>query len=194
MSFIPDHAGRIDQNVFRALFTALKLKSTVTFDYRSLEKSDSARRIVDPYHVICQKGNWYVIGFCHERNEPRMFSFSRISRASVTKKTFTIPEDFDPHSYFDKEMGVWASARTPYTVELLFDKEIGTYALDRQWHSSQAVEQRADGSVYVKFTTTQMPEVFRWVLGQGHTVKALGPAELVEKVRGEAERVRGMYT
>jgi hypothetical protein len=30
-------------------------------------------------------------------------------------------------------------------------------------------------------------------MGQGHTVKALGPAELVEKVKGEAERVRGMY-
>jgi hypothetical protein len=38
-----------------------------------------------------------------------------------------------------------------------------------------------------------MPEVFRWVLGQGHTVKALGPTELVEMVKGESERVRGMY-
>jgi predicted DNA-binding transcriptional regulator YafY len=38
-----------------------------------------------------------------------------------------------------------------------------------------------------------MPEVLRWVLGQGHTVKALGPPELVEQVKAEAERVRGMY-
>jgi predicted DNA-binding transcriptional regulator YafY len=193
MSFIPDHAGKIDREVFKTLFTALKLKNTVAFDYRSLDKNDYTRRIVDPYHVICQKGNWYVIAFCHERNEPRMFSFSRIANASLTKKTFAIPEDFDPHTFFDREMGVWASARTPYTVELLFDREIGTYAQDRQWHSTQTVEQREDGSVYVKFTTTQMPEVFRWVLGQGHTVKALGPAELVDQVKAETERVRGMY-
>jgi predicted DNA-binding transcriptional regulator YafY len=90
-------------------------------------------------------------------------------------------------------MGVWASSRTPYTVELLFDREISAYALDRQWHSTQTALQREDGSVYVKFTTTQMPEVLRWVLGQGHTVKALGPAELVEQVKAEAEKVRGMY-
>ncbi|MDR2384030.1 MAG: WYL domain-containing protein [Tannerella sp.] len=38
-----------------------------------------------------------------------------------------------------------------------------------------------------------MPEVLRWVLGQGHTVKVLGPVELVEQVKTEAERVRGMY-
>jgi predicted DNA-binding transcriptional regulator YafY len=88
------------------------------------------------------------------------------------------------------EVGVWASSRTPYTVELLFEKEIGAYALDRKWHSTQTVESRDDGRVYVKFTTTQMPEVLRWALGQGHTVKAL---ELVERVKAEAEKVRGIY-
>jgi predicted DNA-binding transcriptional regulator YafY len=78
-------------------------------------------------------------------------------------------------------------------VELLFEKEIGAYALDRKWHSTQTVESREDGSVYVKFTTTQMPEVLRWVLGQGHTVKALAPVELVEMVKAETAKVRGMY-
>jgi predicted DNA-binding transcriptional regulator YafY len=33
----------------------------------------------------------------------------------------------------------------------------------------------------------------RWVLGQGHTVKVLGPAELVGMVKEEVERVRRMY-
>jgi predicted DNA-binding transcriptional regulator YafY len=78
-------------------------------------------------------------------------------------------------------------------VELLFDKEIGTFALDRQWHSAQTVEEREGGSVYVKFETSQMPEALRFVLGQGHTVKALGPAELVERVKAESERVWRMY-
>jgi predicted DNA-binding transcriptional regulator YafY len=139
MSFIPDPTGKIDAKIFKTIFSALKTRYSLTFDYRSLEKSDYTRRTIDPYHVICQHGNWYVLAYCHDRNEPRMFSFSRITNASLTKKPFTIPADFDPHIYFDKEIGVWASSRTPYTVELLFDKEIGTYALDRQWHSTQTV-------------------------------------------------------
>jgi predicted DNA-binding transcriptional regulator YafY len=125
------------------------------------------RRRVDPYHAIVHKGNWYVIGHCQDKGEPRTFAFSRIKNAALTKNRFTIPEGFNPHEYFDKEMGVWASAHTPKTIELLFDKEIGTYALDRQWHSSQRVEEREGGSVYVKFETSQMPEVLRFVLGQG---------------------------
>ena len=90
-------------------------------------------------------------------------------------------------------MGVWLSDKTPLTVELLVDKEIGTYALNRIWHSEQVVEEREDGSVYVKFVTTQKKEILRWVLGQGHTVKVLAPQELVDEVKAELESARKMY-
>jgi predicted DNA-binding transcriptional regulator YafY len=122
-----------------------------------------------------------------------MFSFSRVRNVILTKKHFDIPKDFKPEDYFDKEMGVFASAKTAYTVELLITDEIGTYALERQWHDTQKVEQRKDGSVYVKFTTTQIPEVLRWVLGQGHTVKVLNPPELIGMVKEETEKVREVY-
>jgi predicted DNA-binding transcriptional regulator YafY len=193
MTFIPDHIPLIDQSVFKTIFAGIKNTLTVTFDYRPLSKETSMRRTVNPYHAVCQKGNWYVIGHCADKGEPRLFALSRVRNVTLTKQTFTVPEDFNPQAYFDKEMGVWASSRTPYMVELLFDREISAYALDRQWHSTQEVSARDDGSVYVKFTTTQMPEVLRWVLGQGHTVKALGPAELVEQVKAEAGKIRGMY-
>jgi predicted DNA-binding transcriptional regulator YafY len=122
-----------------------------------------------------------------------MFSFSRVRNVELTKKHFDIPKDFKSDEFFDKEMGVFASARTAYTVELLIADEIGTYALERQWHDTQKVEQREDGSVYVKFTTTQMPEVLRWVLGQGHTVKALNPPELIEMIKSEVQKVENVY-
>jgi predicted DNA-binding transcriptional regulator YafY len=193
MTFIPDAAGKVDPKVFKVIFTALKTKSTITFDYQPLSKETYMKRTVDPYHAISQKGNWYVIGLCHDKKEPRMFTFSRIQNAVLTKKHFTIPSTFNPNDYFDKEMGVWASSHEPITVELLFDKEIRAFAIDRQWHSGQIVEQRKDGSVYVKFSTTQLPEVLRWVLGQGHTVKVLGPLALVDMVRDEVEKVKVMY-
>ncbi|GHV58552.1 hypothetical protein AGMMS49579_26170 [Spirochaetia bacterium] len=123
MSFIPDAAGQVDPKVFKVIFTALKTKSTITFDYQPLSKETYMKRTVDPYHAISQKGNWYVIGLCHDKSEPRTFTFSRIQNAVLTKKHFTIPESFNPNDYFDKEMGVWASSREPVTVELLFDKE-----------------------------------------------------------------------
>jgi predicted DNA-binding transcriptional regulator YafY len=193
VTFIPDIAGSINLKVFETIFKALQKKQTVSFEYRPLEKNNYAQRKADPYHAICQRGNWYFIGYCHDRKEPRMFAFSRIRNAAIVKSNFNIPSDFTPDNYFDKEMGVWASSRNAQTIELQFDKEIGMYALDRQWHSTQTVRENKDGSVNVKFITTQMPEVLRFVLGQGHTVKVLGPVELVKMVKDEAKRVGGMY-
>jgi predicted DNA-binding transcriptional regulator YafY len=193
ISVISDHPGTIDQKVFEKIFTSLKTRQTVTFEYRPLQKTTYMVRTVDPYHAICQRANWYFIGYCHDKKEPRMFSFSRARNVTLTKKHFDIPSSFKPEEYFDKEMGVYASAQTPHTIELLIANEIGTYALERQWHDTQKVEQHEDGSVYVKFTTTQMPEVLRWVLGQGHTVQVLNPPELIGMVKDELEKVRGMY-
>jgi len=193
ISVISDHQGYIDPAAFEKIFTALKTKRTITFEYRPLQKTTFMERTVNPYHAICQRGNWYFIGYCIDKKEPRMFSFSRVRNVCLTKKHFDIPKDFSPEDYFDKEMGVFASARTAQTVELLISNEIGTYALERRWHNTQKVEQRKDGSVFVQFTTTQTPEVLRWVLGQGHTVKVLNPPELVGMVMSEIERVRGIY-
>ncbi|MDR1948144.1 MAG: WYL domain-containing protein, partial [Spirochaetaceae bacterium] len=171
ISFIPDPPVSLETSSFMAVFTALKVRKTLAFEYRSLQNTTHTKRKADPYHAVCHRGNWYFIGHCHTRNEIRLFSCSRIRKASVTNTPFDIPKDFDPHLYFDKQMGVWASSRTPFTVELLFENEIGTYAAEHQWHDTQTLRQNEDGTVYLKFTTTQMPEVLRWVLGQGHTVK-----------------------
>jgi predicted DNA-binding transcriptional regulator YafY len=193
ISVISDHHGPIDPKVFEKVFTALKTRQTVTFEYRPLQKTTYMARTVDPYHAICQRANWYFIGYCHDKKEPRMFSFSRVKNVTLTKKCFDIPKSFKAEEYFDREMGVYASSRTAYAVELLIANEIGTFALERRWHDTQKVEQCKDGSVYVKFTTTQIPEVLRWVLGQGHTVKVLNPPELFGMVKDEVEKMRGMY-
>lgn len=185
ITFIPDITETIDPTFFQTIFDSLKNHCTISFEYRPLQKTTFMERQIDPYHVVCQRGNWYVMGKCHERNDIRIFSFSRMKNIKILKDKFGIPNDFKPSDYFDVEMGVWLSDRTPLNVELLVDKEIGTYALNRIWHSEQTVEERDDGSIYVNFQTTQKREIVRWVLGQGHTVKVLGPQELVEEIRAE---------
>ena len=116
-----------------------------------------------------------------------------MKNAVMTTEKFSIPKDFKTSDYFDSEMGVWLSDKTPLEVELLFDKEIATYATNRIWHSDQTLKEREDGSVYLKFKTTQKKELLRFILGQGHTVKVLGPMELVEEVKEELKRTEKMY-
>ena len=192
-TFIPDQTATMEESVFTTVFQTLKKKTTLEFDYRPLQKTSFMTRQLDPYHAVCQKGNWYIIGFCHDKNEVRVFNFSRMKNVKDTNQKFEVPADFSPDKYFDKEIGIWLSATTKYKVELLISKEIGTFALERSWNSNQVIKQNEDGSVYVSFETTQLPEVKRWVLGQGKTVKVLGPEELREEVVKEIKSISEIY-
>ena len=66
-------------------------------------------------------------------------------------------------------------------------------ALDHKFTSNQKSEIRDDGSVYVSFETTQLPEIRRWVLGQGSTVKVLAPPELIVDVKNELKKTMKIY-
>lgn len=193
ITFIPDQMGTINSENFSKIFSALKNRHVLDFEYRPLQKTTWMTRRINPLHAVCQKGNWYVVGFCHDKKDIRVFNFSRMQNVTESKEEFDIPEDFNPDKYFDKEIGIWLSATKKYTVELLISAEIGTFALERSWNKNQKIEQREDGSVWVSFETTQLPEVKRWVLGQGKTVKVLGPDELIAQVKEEVAAVLGMY-
>ncbi|MCR5621557.1 MAG: transcriptional regulator [Treponema sp.] len=193
ITFIPDKCESADPGMFQVVFDALRECRPLCFGYRPLSKSSYMERTIDPYHVVCQRGNWYVLGRDHGKGDVRIFSFGRMRDPHLGEGGFRMPEDFDPADWFDAEMGVWLNKGEPMTVELLFDKEVGTFALNRSWHTGQEVRQNEDGSVYVKFTTTQKQEVLRQVLGQGHTVKVLAPPELVAEVKAELEKMQGLY-
>lgn len=193
ITFIPDQMGTINPENFSKVFSALKNRHVLDFEYRPLQKTTWMTRRINPLHAVCQKGNWYVMRFCHDKKDIRVFNFSRMQNVTESKEEFDIPEDFNPDKYFDKEIGIWLSATKKYTVELLISAEIGTFALERSWNKNQKIEQREDGSVWVSFETTQLPEVKRWVLGQGKTVKVLGPDELIAQVKEEVAVVLGMY-
>ena len=192
-TFIPDQTVKMEENVFHKVFSALKSRTTLKFDYRPLQKTSFMTRYLDPYHVVCQKGSWYIMGFCHDKKDVRVFNFNRMKNVSETKESFEIPVDFNPDVYFDKEIGVWLSARQKYTVDFLVSPEIGTFALERSWNANQQIHQYGDGSVLVSFETTQLPEVKRWILGQGKTVKVLNPPELIQQVKDELTAMLGMY-
>jgi len=129
LSFISDPLPQIDKSVFYAVFAGLKKNHTLAFEYKSLGDQTSRLRRAQPYHVICQKGNWYMLAYCLKHKEFRMFAFSRMKNPKTTEEHFERPKDFNPKKYFDSEFGVWNTAGAPVKIELLFDEKINTYFL-----------------------------------------------------------------
>jgi predicted DNA-binding transcriptional regulator YafY len=192
-TFIPDAPVSIDPEVFEKIFTALKKRVTFTGEYRSLSRRDYIAHALDPYHAVYHRGYWYVIAYSHDNGEIRTYLFSRFKKITLSKRKFIFPADFDTSRYFDKQMGVYNTGGKTYTFEFILDKEIGTYAVERFYHDTQTVEQRPDGSVYVKFTTSQIAGVLRWVLSQGDCITVLGPLEFIQTVKEKIKKAGQKY-
>src|ERR1700749_4459216 len=86
--------------------TAIFRRKTVVFDYYTMERDDHGTRRVDPYQLLFQGGQFYVVGRSHERDAIRVFRLSRIQGkvgyATKAEHDFQRPSDFDPRAYADR--------------------------------------------------------------------------------------------
>ncbi|PKM79157.1 MAG: WYL domain-containing protein, partial [Firmicutes bacterium HGW-Firmicutes-13] len=55
----------------------------------------TTKREVDPYGLICRFNNWYLIGFCREKQNRRVFLLDHIQRLKVKENSvISLPADF----------------------------------------------------------------------------------------------------
>ena len=193
ISFISDPLPVIAEEVFYGVFEGIRNKCSITFKYRSLKDEEYKPREADPYHVVCQKGNWYVLAFCHKHREIRIFALSRVKDIKITSKKFQVPENFTPSSYFDGEIGIWNNREKPLNIEIEFEPGIKTYIIERKWHKTQKITKRKNGNIRLSFQTNQIQEVANWVLSFGAFAKVIKPPVLVEKIKNEAQNLLKKY-
>lgn len=189
--FISNPQPKIDQQIFFKVLEGIQERKTLDFAYRSIKREEYIQRRFNPYKILCQRGDWYVLGYCHRHQEFRVYNMARIQNMSV-EEPFVWDENFDIHHYVDPDFGVWAQGKR-FRVELLFSQEVHTYILERQWHVGQECRQQEDGRVLLTFETNQFDEILHWVMSFGHKVLVLNPPELKEAVRQEIAAMAKLY-
>lgn len=84
----------------KELEQAVADRYSVKIRYQKSGEKQSNDRLVDPYRILYWNNKWYVIGFCHLRNEVRSFRVNRIERLMLTQNEFNQPEKFSAHDFF----------------------------------------------------------------------------------------------
>src|SRR3984885_5127356 len=83
--------------------TAIFHNKTILFEYYTMERDEVGPRRVDPYHLLFQGGQFYLLGHSHERKAIRVFRLSRmrgkVAYATKAERDFRRPTDFDPREY-----------------------------------------------------------------------------------------------
>ncbi len=73
---------------------------SVKIQYHKTGDSQLNERLVDPYKVIYWNNKWYMIGYCHRRQDIRSFRVARMASLVITEDTFNQPKHFSARDHF----------------------------------------------------------------------------------------------
>jgi len=76
------------QPYFEMIKEALQENRLLTFEYIAHHGNKGART-VEPYQLVLKNSHWYLQGYCHKRNDYRLFRLSRMSNLQMQEETFT---------------------------------------------------------------------------------------------------------
>ena len=169
---------------------AVQQSRRVWLRYRSPQGA-ATERAVDPYGVVYRAGRWYVPGYCHLRDDLRVFRLDRVSTARLLEETFARPAEFDVAAYVQRSLavafGAWlvrarldttlatARRRVPPDQAMVEETpdgvELRVYGEDLDWVAHFLV------SLEVPFTVLEPPEMREALLRlAGDLTRAAPPA------------------
>jgi predicted DNA-binding transcriptional regulator YafY len=168
--------------------TAIFRRKTIVFDYHTMERDEVGARKVDPYQLLYQGSQFYVVGRSHERAAIRVFRLSRIrgkvGYATKAEHDFQRPDDFDPRGYADRidwQFGnpigtaeVWIGQRIAWQIE----RHFGRYGEIRPAGEDADPDDRLFITRYANSR-----QLIAWALGLGDNARIVGPPELVAELR-----------
>ena len=174
--------------------TAIFRRKTIVFDYYTIGRDAQEKRKVDPYHLLYRGGQFYLIGYSHEREDVRVFRVSRIrgkvGYSSKAEHDFSRPEDFDPRVYATRTD--WQLGDPVGRARIWLSDRIDWLALRHFGHAGEVTE--ADGGVIFETDYASSRQMVSWVLGLGEQARIEAPEELVSEARERLELVTDRHS
>ena len=186
---VADVGGLISQ-LYQAILNTKQLR----INYYSYSSNLVSERVVDPYALTFRRRAWYLVAFCHTRNDALMFRANRIKTLDYTGKTFSYPPDFSLEEYMAKSWQTMRSNKGEETeVVVKFDARIAPLIKEVNWHPTQRIEDLPDGSILFAVTVSGTEEIKFWILSYSYQAEVISPESLREEIAAAAGKMCQRY-
>jgi proteasome accessory factor C len=188
--YSPEVAARISK-----LETAITKRRTITFNYFTMGRGEDEDRVVNPYALVWNGGQWYLVGWSHEREAVRQFRLSRIQGeikfTSRKERDFEVPADFDATEY--RTRPTWQFGESAGEADLWVDPSAAWWVERSFERAGKVVERHDDGSVTFRTWFASSSWLVGWILGMNGLVRPLGPSEVVEGAQRALEAIEQQH-
>lgn len=164
---------------------AADARRSVELDYYSFGRDEVTARLVDPYSLGSVRGNWYLAGHCHTREDDRLFRLDRIRAVRETDQAFERPEG-------GGELPEDAFAGSPDDVDVLLSlpPEAGWVA---ESYPVEGLETLKSGRIHLRLRVAARPWLERLLLQVGAKGRVLEPRDWRGIGADAARRVLDRY-
>ena len=169
---------------------AMRDNSNLIMQYRGFDSDEMKTYHISPYCLKVFKQRWYLLGKVDEHREVRIYALDRVQSINVSSETFTLPKNFDAHSYFDGFYGVFRGQQfCPERIRVRVAPAAAPFLRSLPLHDSQ---------------TEPEPCVFTWFVAPtfdfiqqlrtfGSNLEVLEPESLRDEFAEEALRLARIY-
>ena len=157
---------------------AIEERHMLSFCY--FAPSGESRRLIEPYYLIFRWSNWYVWGWCREREDFRLFKLNRMTEIQKAKEEFACREvttpNLDDRKIFPGEV----------RVKALFDPVMKWRLVDE--FGPDCFKETEDGRLLFESDYTDGESLLTWFLTFGEKAEVIEPKELRKKMEERIEK------
>ncbi|HVB24333.1 MAG TPA: YafY family protein [Ktedonobacteraceae bacterium] len=179
--------GRAEQSAYvMRLSTAAYQRKRVWLRYQSHPGAENEREF-DCYGLVYHSQRWYAIGYCHLRQDTRIFRLDRIRTLEAREERFTPPAHFDCLAY---TIQAFAAMPSRWLAEVLLQTSLEQ--IREAVPATFATLEETPAGIFLRAYDDDLQHTARFLVNLGCPFRVLQPPELIKELRVLAEHILAM--
>ncbi len=177
--------GSLIKEQFDMSKQAILLRKLLEFEYIS-STSKTSQRTVEPFKLWFKERNWYLKGFCLDKEDLRVFRLSRMKNVKIKEEHF-IPRNMDFDLHLDEKI-TYPTTKITMRVESNL-----SYRILDEFSDSDVLENE-DGSFTVKMDFIEDEWLYGYILSFGKYATVIEPKRIKNIIKDILEKSLENYS
>lgn len=162
---------------------AIRERRCIAFHY--YYNKGEADKLIEPYQIYFMWSDWYVFGYCKQRQDFRLYKLRRLWDLQLSE------EGYEARSIPPEKLQFGSHMKDDYFITAIYDSSVKYKLVEEYGPDSFTVMD--DGSLYAKWGFNSAEDALPWFLSMGDKVKVIEPPEMVEKLKSTLSVISEKY-
>lgn len=144
-----------------------------------------ADKVIEPYQIVFRWSDWYVFGYCKQRQDFRLYKLRRLWDLQLSE------ENYEERVIPGEKLQFGSHMADDYFITAIYDAGVKYKLVEEYGPDSFSIMD--DGRLYAKWGFSSAEDAMSWFLSFGDKVQIMEPPEMVEKMKKTLASISEKY-